>query len=65
MSGLVPVQFQFSGPKDRQLVAGPALRGGRGRCDRYLSAEGAPRFVPALRASELEKQSSPPSRTGY
>jgi len=46
------VQFELLGPKDRKLVAGPALRGGRGDVTvSYLSTEGARRFVPAPRSS--------------
>src|SRR6266498_619106 len=41
-----PFQFQLLGPKDRQLVA-PSVRAGRFDAS-YLSAEGAPQFVPAL-----------------
>src|SRR6266540_2527746 len=54
---------QALGPKDRQLIAPSVRAGGCGGC--YLSAEGAPRFVPALRASGLSRGwGSPPSRTG-
>jgi hypothetical protein len=40
------------GPKDRQLVA-PSREGGVYATVSYLSAEGASRFMPALRASGL------------
>src|SRR6266545_7514361 len=65
-SAFVVVQFQLLGPKDRKLVAGPALRRGRGDVTvSYLSTEGAPRFVPALRAFRaIRRWSSPSSRTG-
>ncbi len=77
-SAFVVVQFELLGPKDRKLVAGPALRGGRGdvtvagpalrggRGDvtvSYLSTEGAPRFVPALRAFRAIRTWSSPVLT--
>src|SRR6266542_6059566 len=59
------IDDELLGPKDRKLVAGPALRGGRGDVTvSYLSTEGAPQFVPALRAFRAIRRSSPSSRTG-
>jgi hypothetical protein len=50
---------------DGPTLNSPVREGGVDAVVIFLSAEGAPQFVPALRASEKSTAEFPPLRTGY